>query len=156
MSDEIGLAARTAQKSDNARYAAVLGRIFTECKRVLRPKGRLFITYANRDPGAWIALVEAVTRAGFRLRGYEIVQSDAEVDVLKKKGHACTMDIVLDFAPASKEPAPPAHRPRKAVRRCEWAFLSATGEALRLAVSDNPPVDWKDRLKAAQSRSWTP
>jgi adenine-specific DNA methylase len=147
-------ASAVAMGPKDARYADVLRRIFAECKRVLASHGRLLITYANRDSTAWIQLCESLRRAGFRARGYEIIRSDAEVDFAKRKGRGCSMDLILDLVPAANGSAPRLHRPRRALRRREWSFLSLTGEAALTAIVDEPPKDWKERLRDAQAACW--
>lgn len=48
-------------------YAEILYRCFAECRRVLKPGGSLVLTFNNREPRAWVALLAAATRAGFEL-----------------------------------------------------------------------------------------
>jgi hypothetical protein len=48
-------------------YAEILYRCFGECRRVLKGGGSLVLTFNNREPRAWIALLAAATRAGFEL-----------------------------------------------------------------------------------------
>lgn len=154
LGDVSDAASAVAQNSTDKRYARVIGRVFAECKRILAPHGRLLITFANREPGAWIALAEALRQAGFRARGYEIIRSDAETDVSKEKGRASTMDIVLDLVPAGSISTQGQYRPKRTLRSREWAFLSVVGEVLLAAIAANPPKDWKDRLKASRASAW--
>jgi putative DNA methylase len=48
-------------------YAEILSRCFRECRRVLKPGGSLVLTFNNREPRAWVALLAAATQAGFEL-----------------------------------------------------------------------------------------
>lgn len=48
-------------------YMGLLHRVFIECARVLKPGGWLVLTFNNREPRAWVALTEALIRAGFCL-----------------------------------------------------------------------------------------
>jgi putative DNA methylase len=48
-------------------YADILYLCLRECRRVLRPTGSLVLTFNNREPRAWVALLAAATRAGFEL-----------------------------------------------------------------------------------------
>ena len=48
-------------------YRLVLERVFAECWRVLKPGRYLVLTFNNREPRAWIALLAAAVAAGFEL-----------------------------------------------------------------------------------------
>src|SRR6185295_5679337 len=52
-------------------YRRQLASIFRETYRILRPDGHLMLSYANRDPEAWVHLFEALQEAGFRAVGFE-------------------------------------------------------------------------------------
>ena len=43
-----------------ARYAENLLRIFSALRAALKPDGRLVFSYANREPAAWMALLDAL------------------------------------------------------------------------------------------------
>jgi hypothetical protein len=45
----------------------LLERCFSECFRVLKPNRYLVLTFNNREPRAWIALLAAAAKAGFVL-----------------------------------------------------------------------------------------
>jgi SAM-dependent methyltransferase len=50
-----------------ADYSRLMSRCFKECSRVLRPDGYLVLTFNNREPRAWVALIAAVASGGFTL-----------------------------------------------------------------------------------------
>ena len=78
-------------------YSAVMGRIFAECRRVLKPSGHLVFSYANRDPEAWVALFGALQEAGYWASGCVAVHSENETDGSKRGVKSCTMDLLLDL-----------------------------------------------------------
>jgi hypothetical protein len=46
-------------------YQQILEQCFTECARVLKPDSYMVLTFNNREPRAWAALLIAATKAGF-------------------------------------------------------------------------------------------
>jgi DNA modification methylase len=48
-------------------YQSILEKCFVECERVLKQRGRMVLTFNNREPRAWAALLTAVLKAGFEL-----------------------------------------------------------------------------------------
>jgi hypothetical protein len=48
-------------------YSRIMTLCFQECWRVLKPGGFLAMTFNNREPRAWVALVAAVAGSGFSL-----------------------------------------------------------------------------------------
>ncbi len=53
------------QTGDHAVFADRLGRVWKECRRVLRPDGLLVFTYHHSRPDGWRAVLEALTEASF-------------------------------------------------------------------------------------------
>lgn len=50
-----------------ADYQALLEKCFCECSRVLKSGGYMVLTFNNREPRAWVALILAALKAGFHL-----------------------------------------------------------------------------------------
>ncbi|MGH9225776.1 MAG: hypothetical protein ACRD2W_18775 [Acidimicrobiales bacterium] len=80
-------------------YQQLLTDIFTEAHRALRSEGHLVLSYANRHPGAWVALLSALEASGFRAAGYTVVHSENETDHAKAGRRACTLDVLIDVVP---------------------------------------------------------
>lgn len=112
---------------DSHEYRALLSRIFRECQRVLKPTGRLILSYANRQPEAWIDLFAALQRAGFWGVNYAIVHSENETDHAKRGIRACALDLMMEFAPDAMY-APGSPRPKAPVSGPEADFLTIAGE----------------------------
>lgn len=113
--------------SDYDSYAELLGRIFRECRRVLRRDGRLVFTYANREPRAWVALFQALQVAGFQSCGYSITHSENETDHAKRYIRSCNLNLVLDLVP-SGNCAEQWHVGRSPEASDEEEFLHLVGE----------------------------
>jgi SAM-dependent methyltransferase len=96
-----------------AEYESLLTRIFSECRRVLRPEGHLIFSYANRQPEAWVALFAALEASGLRACGVTYVHSENETDLSKRGVRACTYDLLLDLvrSGAAVEPWRPSSFP---------------------------------------------
>lgn len=91
----------TGQLVAAGSYTALLASIFRESTRMLRDDGHLIFSYANRDPRAWVQLLEALQSAGLRAAGCTIVHSENETDHAKRNVRACTRDLLLDLVPVS-------------------------------------------------------
>jgi hypothetical protein len=133
-----------------SRYERLLRSIFIECRRVLKPRGRLLLTFANREPGAWIALFRALREAELFAQGYEIVVSDATLDHAKRSPSSASMDIILDLSTCEDNSR--VHRPRAKRRRGQARFLATAGEAFLRVVSRDPPDGWESALRPALTR----
>jgi SAM-dependent methyltransferase len=94
----------TGQLVAAGSYTALLTSIFRESARLLRADGHLVFSYANRDPGAWAQLFDALQCAGLRAAGCAVVHSENETDHAKRGVRACTLDLLLDLVPLSALP----------------------------------------------------
>lgn len=86
----------TRQRGTNT-YRALLTEVFCEAKRTLKQDGHLVLSYANRNPEAWVALADALTEAGYQAAGFHVVHSENERDFSKRDRAACQKDLLLDF-----------------------------------------------------------
>ncbi|ONI68267.1 hypothetical protein BWI15_35195 [Kribbella sp. ALI-6-A] len=100
----------TGQLVADGSYTALLASIFRESARLLREDGHLIFSYANRDPQAWVQLLEALQSAGLRAAGCTVVHSENETDHAKRNVRACTLDLLLDLVPVSSREVV-KHRP---------------------------------------------
>jgi putative DNA methylase len=67
-----------------SNYEEQLHRVFAECRRILKPQGHLILSFANRQPTAWAALLRSLDRSGFRGCGYTAVHGENETDQAKQ------------------------------------------------------------------------
>jgi putative DNA methylase len=96
------VAAPRSEEGTTELYRSVLTKVFDELHRALRPAGHLVLSYANRDPAAWVALLSALQDAGFVGLGYTVVLSENDGDHAKAGKRACNLDVLLDLV---KEPS---------------------------------------------------
>ncbi len=103
------------------------------------------LSYANRHPGAWVALFTALEAAGFWAAGYMVVQSENETDHAKAGRRACTLDVLIDVVPSSAGPVHP-HLPTGTTSSDEEAFCRLVGtQALRIGALGD---DWAGSFTA--------
>jgi SAM-dependent methyltransferase len=107
-------------------YRDLLSRIFRECQRILKPTGSLILSYANRQPEAWIDLFAALEVAGFCGVNYAIVHSENETDHAKRGIRACALDLMIELSP---HPAPaPRLRSKVTASGPEADYLRTVGD----------------------------
>lgn len=129
-------------------YESLLTAVFQECRRVLKPSGRLMLTYANREPAAWCSLFSALRSAGFRACGYEVVVSDNDVDHAKRNVRACTMDLILDLVPADR-PVAEMWSPRRQAKGAQESALRLIGDWFLKVVQPTGDAEWRSDFTAA-------
>lgn len=135
----------TSARSGTDAYEALLTRVFTEMRRVLKPQGHLVLSYANRHPGAWVALFSALQAAGFQAAGYTVLHSENEADHAKAGRRACTLDVLIDLI-AGSDPIAGQHHPADAPVDDEDRFCRSIGDwALKIG---NLPPGWADDFAA--------
>ena len=62
---------------NETEYEKLLYAVFKEAHRVLKPNGYLSLTFHNKDPKVWGALINSIIRAGFFLPQDGVVYQDA-------------------------------------------------------------------------------
>lgn len=92
-------AAVSGNGNGNHHYLNVLADIFAECRRVMKPGGRLVFTFHHWKPGGWAALTIALKRAGFALINRYVVHSENPISVHIANLRALTHDAILVLAP---------------------------------------------------------
>jgi adenine-specific DNA methylase len=111
-------------------YARMLTASFSEAKRALANDGRLILTFANRDPLAWLSLAKALKDSGFEVVGYSIVRAENEMDHVKRGTRACNMNLIVDSVPKSTA-GTSRWKPRSTKRpSAEREFLGLVGNML--------------------------
>jgi hypothetical protein len=110
------------------RYRHILTAIFEELNRILAPRGRLVFSYANREPAAWVNLFAALRAADFEPVAYTILQSENELDPWRKKGRACSLDLLLELSPKGVT-LPEKSGTTAELKTVEESYLLAVGEA---------------------------
>jgi putative DNA methylase len=89
------------KEGEAERYERLLGRVFSECHRVLKDTGWLVITFNNRDTDVWAGMLRAARQAGFQLASDGIVYQEPIADYTRTlhqmKDGAIKGDFVISF-----------------------------------------------------------
>lgn len=109
-------------------YRDLLTRIFREARRTLKSEGHFVLSYANREPNAWVNVFSALQSAGLRAIGYEILHSENETSPAKRDSRACTLDLIMDLVPENETPVE-QWRPAASPDGDEREFLELVGSA---------------------------
>ena len=120
-------AIRNGGPEELQRFQATLTDVFTECRRVMKNDGHLVLSFANRQPQAWAALLEALQAAGWHAAGFDTVHAENETDHAKAGRRACSLDVLLDLVPQAVADAV-KHRPVRAASNPEEEYCFAIGE----------------------------
>lgn len=132
---------------DTADYEVTLEQAFREMRRALKPDGHLVLSYANRDPAAWVALFGALQAAGFTAIGYQLVHAENDADPAKAHRRACNLDVILDLVIADDRPLARFAPPAALGHTEEEAFCRMVGTAaLQIGELTGP---WRENLKRA-------
>lgn len=79
-------------------YGKTLEQIFSECRRTLKPHGRLIFSYANSEPEAWVGLFSALQSAGFFAVSCVSVHSENETDFKKRDVKSHIEDLMMELS----------------------------------------------------------
>lgn len=71
------------QGRDSETFSRQLSRVFSECFRVLKPRGLLVFSFHHSKPGAWLSIYQAVTTAQFRIMAAHPVKAEMSVSTIK-------------------------------------------------------------------------
>jgi adenine-specific DNA methylase len=85
-----------------SRYTELLSGIFQECRRVLKPEGRLVFTFHHWKPEAWASLTTALHNGGFALVNRYVVHAEHPISVHISNMRALTHDAILVCAPRER------------------------------------------------------
>ncbi|NVI99002.1 hypothetical protein HV824_12845 [Myxococcus sp. AM009] len=132
---------------DQAHYAKGLAQVFAECHRVLKPGRWMTVTFANKDPVVWDALMHACRNAGFVLVTAAPMKRSAPSLTETTMHSAPKADLVLNFQKLMEGTRrAPVHSTsysvEDAVTRIRAAMLRDGLEADTHSLFDRVTVDW--------------
>jgi putative DNA methylase len=120
-------AVRNGGPQELERFQGALTDVFTECRRVVKSDGHLVLSFANREPQAWAALLDALQAAGWHAAGFDAVHAENETDHAKSGRRSCALDVLLDLVPHSVA-VDAKHRPDREAATAEEAYCFAVGD----------------------------
>lgn len=129
---------REVQGRDADEFGVLLGDVFAECARVLKPTGTMAFTFHHSRNEAWIAVAEAIARAHLEVVAAHPVKAEMAVAVPKFQAkEPINLDLVVVCrAPDHASQRDPAQAVKGAVEtaRSEVARFNACG--VRLSRGD--------------------
>ncbi|HET6445909.1 MAG TPA: hypothetical protein VFI27_15175 [candidate division Zixibacteria bacterium] len=145
-------------RSDNIgraeRYTRIMGQVFLECRRVLRPEsGRLALTFHHWDPLAWASLTTALARARFELLELHVVHSENPISVHIANMRALTDDAILILASSQTERELTWAKPAKISYESSAEFCHDCATLLGWMLSskqgeEDIGLDWQQMLRS--------
>ncbi len=91
-----------AKKRAGVDYQQRMARIFTECRRVLKPDGIMTLMFTHKATGAWDALASGLVEAGFVITASWPVNTEAEGSLHIKEKSAARSTILLVCRPRAE------------------------------------------------------
>ncbi len=138
------------QRLENGQYGAVLRAIFAECRRVLKPDGRLIFTFHHWNPQGWAALTGALKQAGFALVNRYVVHAENLTSRHIVNQNALKHDVILVLAPAISGPFTAWPRPTQIRSTGSYEFCLDCGTAVGWLLQ----TSLTDQEVAANWQSW--
>ena len=125
---------------ESQQYEDLLHSVFAECRRVLRSGAHMILTFANRELSAWLALIKALDRAGFRGCGFAVVHGENETDFAKQNGRHYKHNLLIDVVKADAGVPISSSKPKPQPQLDgEVGFLHAVGRTT-LDIGDLKPA----------------
>jgi adenine-specific DNA methylase len=120
-------AIRNGGPKELQRFQEALTTVFAECQRIIKRDGHLILSFANRKPQAWGALLGALQAAGWHAAGFDAVHAENETDHAKVGRRACSLDVLLDLVPRPVADQR-KHRPTRLATTPEEQYCLAIGD----------------------------
>ncbi len=126
-------------------YAAGLDAVFAEAARVLRPERWMTVTFANKTPAVWDALMTACRTAGFTLVTAAPMTRSAPSLTETTMRQAPKADLILSFQKTRRRAAMPrddAYRLPERIATIIAAMRAAGIGVTAAALFDRVTIDW--------------
>ena len=142
------------QHDNGNQYEITLGQIFQQCRRVLKPDGRLIFTFHHWKPQAWAALTVALKSAEFRLINHYVVSAESPTSIHTQNQHALLHDVVLVLGIEGSGTA--AQAPPTFDLNDSYAFCDCCGLLMRLLLNSSADTShirslWQTALTSPSS-----
>ncbi|MDO8608190.1 MAG: DNA methyltransferase [Phaeospirillum sp.] len=140
------IAFNPVRKLSAEHYGDGLSAVFAEAARVLRPERWLTVTFANKTPEVWDALMGACRNAGFQLVTAAPMKRSAPSLTETTMRQAPKADLILSFRKgrrraASRAPSDRYLLPRR-VEKIVTAMRAAGRPVTASTVFDRVTIDW--------------
>jgi len=134
------------------RYEQMLTEALTECRRVLKPTGRVSMVFGNSTGAVWSLVERAVRTAGLQIDADEIVILNKGQRSVKGLAsgfeHVATLDLVLTMTVATEAQLAPGPVPADELDAC-------VVELLETADGRTPSHLYLELLRVGLKRGWS-
>ncbi|WP_433873604.1 DNA methyltransferase [Saccharopolyspora sp. CA-218241] len=134
----------------STRYERLLTNALHECKRVLRPHGRISMVFGNSSGKVWALVQRAVAAAGLRINPDELVILNKGQRSVKGLAsgfeHVATLDLILTMTPSAD-----AEEPRNSVSQ---STVAAITQALAKSNWPTPSRLYLELLRHGIRNNW--
>jgi putative DNA methylase len=131
---------REVQDTEAEQFAEKLGRVFSECRRVLKDDGLLAFTYHHSRPDGWISLTQAIYGAGFSVAQAHPVKAELSVAAPKSQAkEPIQLDVIFvcqKCAQDRREPAEPSSALEAAAGLAQNKLTRLRSLGLTLSLND--------------------
>jgi putative DNA methylase len=108
---------REVQDTEAGQFAEKPGRVFRECRRVLKDDGPLVFTYHHSRPEGWSSLAQAIYGAGFSVIQAHPVKAEMSVAAPKSQAkEPIQLDVIFVCQKREQDPREPME-PSQALER---------------------------------------
>lgn len=84
------------QQKDESAFSRLLGGVFAECQRVLKPDGTLAFTFHHSREEAWVAVASAIRAAGLQVVAAHPVKAEMSVAIPKAQAkEPINLDLIV-------------------------------------------------------------
>jgi len=80
---------------DKREFITRLTKCLLEARRVLKPEGKLILTYNNSTPEGWATILEAILKAGFCITGTFPVHTELRAGLIDSRRSKMNYDLVI-------------------------------------------------------------
>lgn len=125
------------QDRDPRKFARLLGRVFAECRRVLKHEGVLAFSFHHSRTDGWAAIYEALLSAGLYVVAAHPVHAELRAASPKTAAKApISLDAILV---CRKEPLAPSgnHTSKAALQRAAFFAAQLEGAGMTLSAGDH-------------------
>ena len=99
---------REVQDTEADQFAEKLGRVFAECRRVLKDEGLVVFTYHHSRPEGWSSLAQAIYGAGFSVVQAHPVKAELSLATPKSQAkEPIQLDIIFVCQKREQDPREP-------------------------------------------------
>lgn len=149
------LASVKRRDEDKVTYVERLTKVLTECRRVLKPEGKLVFTFHHVHAFAWLAVARALAASGFRCTGVVPLRGEGQGGLHSHEG-TIKWDAVLTCIPASRvlEPLSVTTTQKRQVRQAVSDYMRRLGSSQAIRFTEPDATNLRRALLCAAALAY--